>query len=328
MPAPLLAVAGASALKALFAKIAMGATVAAGAQYAYEAPKAASEANEANALKMLRNSSQKYDFLAGMSDRELKGYLDNYKSEDNGLGNLWGLFNDNYVYDTRSMLADLERLSKASADMPTAPDLDQLRTDAENAINAENAEILGMYDADKQRQADLYSQQLSDSNAAYNRNVEQILSNDYQKNAQLMGTIRSEMQRSQRNALESGASAGMRIAENINTTLSLQNRQSQQSLETSNNLAQMLLNQQQANAGLRSEYGNYLSQDTANRASLKHGTAERVNSYYNDSKASAYDDYNQKMSDFETNYRNTVGATNPFANAYLANLQKSQYSQK
>lgn len=268
------------------------------------------------------------DFLKNVSDRELEGYLDAYKSENNDIFNLWGLFGDKYGYDSESMLADLARLSDASANMPTAPNREQMYADAQKQIEDENAEILGMYDADKQRQTELYNNLMSQNNTAYNRNVGQIMSNDYQKNAQLMGTVRSELQRSQRNALESGASAGMRIAENINTTLSLQNRQSQQSLETSNNLAQMLLNQQQANAGLRSEYGNYLSQDADKRASLKSGTAERVENQFANRLNSAESIYDSQMRDYENAYDATVGATNPFANTYKSHLQKSQYSQK
>lgn len=275
------------------------------------------------ALETLKGANA--DFLKNASDRELEGYLDSYKSKDNNILNMWGLLGDKYSYDTESILADLARLSDASTNMPTAPDYEQLYADAQKQIADENAEILKMYDDDNDRQKELYSNLMSQNNAAYNRNVGQIMSNDYQKNAQLMGTVRSEMQRSQRNALESGASAGMRIAENINTTLSLQNRQSQQSLETSNNLAQMLLNQQQANAGLRSEYGNYLSQDADKRAALKSGTAERIENQYNNRVNSAESIYNSQMRDYENSYDATVGATNPFANTYKAHLQKSQY---
>lgn len=279
--------------------------------------------SEKRALENLKNSNA--DFLKGVSDRELKGYLDSYKTESNDVFNMWGLLGDKYTYDNDSVLADLRKLSEFSGTAPTAPDYADLYKEAQDSINAENAEILGMYDADLQRQTDAYNQQLRQNNEMYNRNVGQIMSNDYQKNAQLMGTIRSEMNRSQRNALESGASAGMRIAENINTTLSLQNKQSQQSLETSNNLAQMLLNQQQANAGLRSQYGNYLSQDTANRAALKSGTAERVENQYNNRVNTADSIYNQQMRNYEDSYTSSVGATNPFADSYRSHLQKSQY---
>ena len=277
------------------------------------------------ALEALRKSDS---HLNGLSDRELAGLLQPYVTVDNGIHNLWGLLGDDEDYDVDSALVDLERLSQFSEGMPVAPDLDAIRAESDAAIDAENADILAMYDADLQRRTDMYNQQMSDSNAAYNRNVEQILSNDYQKNAQLLGTMRSEMNRSQRNALEAGASAGIRIAGNINTMLSMQNKQSQQSLETSNNLAQMLLNQQQANAGLRSEYGNYLSQDTANRAALKSGTTERKNAAYDSARADALDKHDRELGDWENRYYAKVGSTNPFAESYRSNLYTSQYNTK
>jgi hypothetical protein len=266
--------------------------------------------------------------LAGMSDRELLGLLDAYKMDSDRGINRYTPFTKEYMYDVDSVRADLERLSQFSEGMPVAPDLDAIRAESDAAIDAENADILAMYNADLQRRTDMFNQQMSDSNDAYNRNVGQILSNDYQKNAQLLGTMRSEMNRSQRNALEAGASAGIRIAGNINTMLSMQNKQSQQSLETSNILAQMLLNQQQANAGLRSEYGNYLSQDTANRAALKSGTVERKNAAYDSARANAYDKYDRELGDWENRYYAKAGSTNPFAESYRSNLYKSQYNTK
>ena len=287
------------------------------------ATKAFNEMDSDEALEYLRRNQN-----LGLSDAELRAILDNnYRYVDNTWYNLGGLLGDREVYDVSSALADLARLSQFQGTQPTLPDYDQLHKKAEDAIAAENAEILAMYDADKARVTDLYNQQLADSNAAYNRNVDQILSNDYQKNAQLLGTMRSEMNRSQRNALESGASAGLRIAGNINTMLSMQNRQSQQSLETSNNLAQMLLNQQQANAGLRSEYSGYLSQDTANRAALKSGTAERKENMFNMYRDRADATYDRQMRDYEDKYSATVGTTNPFADANRARLYKeSQFN--
>lgn len=268
------------------------------------------------------------ELISNMSDPELLGMLDNYALNHNGFfGEDWE-FDEQGVDSTTHLLNDLERLSQFSEGMPTAPDLDDIRAASDAAINAENEAILEMYDADLKRRTDIYNQQMADSNDAYNRNVEQILSNDYQKNAQLLGTMRSEMNRSQRNALEAGASAGIRIAGNINTMLSMQNKQSQQSLETSNNLAQMLLNQQQANAGLRSEYGNYLSQDTANRAALKSGTVERKNAAYDSARADALDKYDRELGDWEDRYYAKAGSTNPFAESYRSKLYNSQYNTK
>jgi hypothetical protein len=69
-----------------------------------------------------------------------------------------------------------------------------------------------------------------------------------------MDTLSSEMARSRRSAIEAGASAGIRIAGNVNAILSAQNKMSQESLNTSNQLAQMLVNQRNAESGLRNQW--------------------------------------------------------------------------
>lgn len=173
---------------------------------------------------------------------------------------------ENYVTEldaaTKDLLAQLQRASELG-DMPEVSldaAMDRARSDVDAELNQQEQVL-----------ADLLQQQ----NLAYNDTAEQILSSDYQRNASLMGTYQSEMRRSQRNALEAGASAGARLANNINVTLSTQNQQAQQSLETSNNLAQMLLNQRQAASDIAQQ-----------RVGLRSGYTERVNSlgqqYYND----------------------------------------------
>lgn len=320
MPLPLIAL-------PLYAKILLGTAAAATAAGASQAQYTKNANKEAiyDAVGSFRDKTNS-KYVDSLSDAELRGLLDQYRYVDNDWTNLGGLLGDKEVIDVESALQDLARLEQFKDQAPVAPDLNLIYDEAQKQIDAENAEILKMYDDDNDRQKELYNNLMSQNNAAYNRNVGQIMSNDYQKNAQLMGTVRSEMQRSQRNALESGASAGMRIAENINTTLSLQNRQSQQSLETSNNLAQMLLNQQQANAGLRSEYGNYLSQDANRRASLKSGTAERVANQFGNRADIADRTYNQQLQNYDSAYASASGTFNPFADSYRVNLQKSQYS--
>lgn len=282
----------------------------------------------ADAVNAVRDSQYASAF-EGLSDEALEKLLDPYRKQDSNWTNLWGLLGDggDVVYNLDQLARDIDQLGELSDPMPIAPDHEALQKEAEDAIAAENADILAMYDADLARRTANYERDMADSNAAYNRNVGQILSNDYQKNAQLLGTLRSEMNRSQRNALEAGASAGVRIAGNINTALSLQNKMSQQSLETSNNLAQMLLNQQQANAGLRGEYNNYLSQDTARRADLKHGTAERVDAKYHSSADVADRAYNANLTNYENKFA-AVSGDNPLAKHWQSNLYKSQYNPK
>lgn len=258
-----------------------------------------------------------YEYLK--STGALDGVLDAYVTKTKDLTNLYGLTGSTHTYDTNNMLAQLKQLSDAdSLPIPDAPNFNTIYDEALKSLEDENAAIEDLYDDDLERQTSMYQNQLADSNRAYNQNVEQILSNDAQNSNRLLGTMRSELQRSQRNALEAGASAGMRIAGNINTALSVQNQQAQQSLDTSNNLAQMLLNQQQANAGLRNEYGNYLSQDTARRAGLKSGMAERAENMANTRFNTEQIKYNNAMENRERKYSATVGATNSYKDTYEA----------
>ena len=278
-----------------------------------------------DAIAQLRASNGS-NWLNTLTDRELEGILNNYRSKRVTIDNMFGLYGDHiYNYDVENALQDLAKLAEASSlSQPEAPDYQAIYNAALKEVEDENNAIAAVYDEDLKRQKALYEQQLTDSNNAYNQNVEQILSNDYQNNARLLGTVRSEMQRSQRNALESGASAGIRIAGNINTMLSMQNQQAQQSLATSNNLAQMLLTQQQANAGIRRDYGDYLSQDTSRRAALKSGKSSKVADIANTNFGVQNEIYNQKMNNYENSYSSTVGATNPFANSYQAYMYNNK----
>lgn len=271
---------------------------------------------------LLKQRGIKSDYIDQMTDSQLTSILDEYFKQDDML--FGGLGNKSYTFQTEDALKDLQALQFNN--YPSRPDYDQIYQDALNQINTENADIEAMYDDLLAQQNANFGQQMSDLNKSYNTATNQLLSNDYIKNRQLMDTATSELSRSRRNALEAGASAGLRLANNVNTMLSVQNKQAQTSLETSNNLAQMMLNQQQAARGIRGDYYNNLSQDVANRASLRRGSAERGANYANtqlglqdslyNSKRDAWDEtYNAKYSDnaFGDSYRNySVGKRNSY----------------
>lgn len=168
-------------------------------------------------------------------------------------------------------------------------------------------------DAEIAQQEKALAELLSQQTASYNAAAEQILSSDYQRNASLMGTYQSEMRRAQRNALEAGASAGARLANNINVTLSTQNQQAQQSLATSNNLAQMLLNQRQAASDIAQQ-----------RVGLRSGYTERVNAYGQQK----YADQQTKLGEWETSARDKItgGSASPYADYILAKRRNQQNS--
>lgn len=264
----------------------------------------------------------RYSWLNDMSDKEVGALLDQYfiDSDDNGLGQ--ALLGDYDVLDIDSVLQDLDQVNSYNFDnLPTLPDAQEAYQNALGTISAENAEIESLYDQLLDQQTTGYQQQLQDINKSYGDYRQQVLGNQYAQNAQMSGTAQSEMSRSRQRALESGASAGLRLANNVNTLLSMQNQQASQSLQTSNNLAQMLLNQQQAAAGVRGDYQNALASDTSRRAELRRGTAERANAYGNSMLRTNQSIYDQQMEQWENDFDTNLG-NNPFADAYRQQLRK------
>lgn len=215
-----------------------------------------------------------------------------------------GFEDEDYITNIDSAVEQLLRELENSSSLGVAPEvsLDSAMKSAKEEIDAEIAQ-------QEKALADLLSQQT----ASYNDAAEQMLSSDYQRNASLMGTYQSEMRRAQRNALEAGASAGARLANNINVTLSTQNQQAQQSLETSNNLAQMLLNQRQAASDIAQK-----------RVGLRSGYTERVNAYGQQK----YADQQARLGEWETRARDTIsgGLSSPYADAILAKRRNQQNS--
>lgn len=263
-------------------------------------------------------------YLNKLSDADLGAILDQaqFKTSDGSF-----LWNDYYTLDTDTInkyLSQLEYYDKILGEMPTAPNLGNIRDEAYAKINAENNELLAMLDDDLARQQNLYQSELNDINSMYGDLRRQTLENSYRNNAALMGTVGSEMSKARRNALESGASAGLRLAENINTLLSVQNKQSQQSLETSNQLAQQLLNQRQAAMGVRSAWGQAQSANTNSKIGIKQSTAERSENYANNRFNTENAVYNNDMEQWEDKY-NTVSQGNPFAESYRNYYRKNQY---
>ena len=268
----------------------------------------------------------------------LKQYIDSLSedtlyslAENNGLLNednwLWGKYNTSADWDEISNLfKQLAENSTPYPDEKTYEEIsDQVRKDVNNLYDA----LIKSVNDDEDSQTELLQDQLQENANAFNDYRQQILGNQYQQNAALLGTVNSEMSRSRRNALEAGASAGLRLAENINTTMALQNKQSQTSLETSNQLAQALLNQRQAAAGIRSDYSNMLSDTAAQRRQYN---IDRDNTYYNRLQ-SAWDVQSNKNTEMFNKYADSFDReNNPYADSYLkyvkSNKTQSQYNEQ
>lgn len=247
------------------------------------------------------------EIAGNMTDAEIKAFLESSYGEgtrvfDKGAKR----------YDMDAVLQDYEQWQKIQSQigqMPGIVNYDDIARQAEQAIKDEDAGLLQMFERDAQ-------EQMADNNQAYGQMQRQILSNDYQKNAQLMGTVGSQMSKARQSALEAGASAGARLAGNINTLLSVQNRQSQQSLDTSNNLAQMMLNQRQAAMGIKSNLSNQ-------RANVMGGQLNRISGYQSNRLGMEQNLYDARMQNWEDQFSAAAG-TNPFQDYYRRQQQQNR----
>lgn len=259
------------------------------------------------------SESDAYDYWNSLDYADRKALADKYyDTADAGIGNLWGLTGNLQGFNVESFLKDLEELngtegiSKPVYDKYV--DLDKIESEAKAAIEAENQELLASL-----------NQELANTSAAYNTQRNAILANQFQQNAQTIDAMSNDMSRARRSAIEAGASAGVRIAGNVNAILSAQNKMSQQSLETSNQLAQMLVNQRNAESGLRNQWRDV-------KTSTYDRTSQRANSEYNRANAR----YDQAMDRWQNSRDANVSATNALASSYEnyqdRNKAKSTYS--
>lgn len=291
-------------LIALLAALAIGGTTAAGIGFGNKEDRDKEQKLESSFKNTLIQNLRD----EGLYEGDIKDYIDSMSSRA-----LYDIAKDNGLLNSRKLPFSKEKYT--SADWSDIVDYFDVMEDVspgaypvlktyEQVAKDTKSDIDRLYD-------ELYDSlegQLADNQVMYDAQRSQILGNQYQQNIQLMDTYRSEMSKARRNALEAGASAGLRMAENINTTLATQNKQAQVSLETSNQLAQQLLNQRQAAAGLQSEYRQLKANkdyDYNDRLNANWQTQQQLN-------ASKEQEYASKF--------NTED--NPYANSYI----KYQYN--
>ena len=308
-------------LAAILAAIAATAAISEGATQATKSSRQQSKLDEAvNKFK-----TDYPDVASEMTDAQIEALVGQYQDTKG-----WSLFSDwghDYGVDYDELQEDLNDFNKIRSelgDMPAPIDYGAIQKEASNAIDAENQQVLNIYNENEQRSINNLKSLLQQNNQMYNDQVNNILSTNYQNNASLLNTMGSALDKTRQNALEAGASAGVRLAGNINTLLSVQNQQNQQSLETSNNLAQMLLNQRQAAMGIRNDYNNVLNNYANQRASLMSGTAERKANYANSMMNQQQNIYDQRLQNWNDNLT-AVGDGNPFVDYYKNQQYKNQY---
>lgn len=251
-----------------------------------------------------------------------KAYIEQYADPvDLGILGKWER------WDEDALLEDLKNTAMFDdyAALGDNPLLEDYYNSAKETVDAETAQRYADLDKLLAEQTDMYNDQLNTSRADYDAARTQLLSQQYQQGAQLMDTYRSEMDRSRRNALEAGASAGIRIADNINTLLSVQNKQAATSLETSNQLAQMMMNQRKSEYDLQSRYSDYKAQDTYNRHAIADAAFDKVGALADRNYGIAKDTYDTKKAELDNKYSGSALA-GKFATDYNKYLN-SKYSQ-
>lgn len=211
----------------------------------------------------------------------------------------------NQIDDLPEMLAEYNALEAPKYETYRMPLLKDYLEEAEQEIAQQNAEKYANLDELLALSKETYGSQLANISESYDYARDKLLAGQQLKNAQLMDSLQSGMERSRRNALEAGASAGIRIADNINTLLSVQNKQAYTSMETANQLAQMMINQRNAEAGVRSNYLNAVSTDKLERNRIIDSTTERTNALADQKYKPAYKEYEsnkQYQQDYNDNY--------------------------
>lgn len=287
-----------------------------------------------NYIDYFNNSQSADSYWNSLSDAEKRDYLNTYMTQGGEVKDyrtLWGLMpGKSYEMPLDAILKDLEVLNEwgLPPDLvaPVYSDYVQSSEDIYKGVDSELAKIYDVANARlDEEQAFMrqdYADQLNSNAAMYNRQASNLMSNQYLANAQTYDALQSDMRKSRQNALEAGASAGIRLAGNVNALLSAQNKQSQTALDTSNALADMLLQQRNAAAGIRSDYRNYMSDYNQRRTDLdRQRSSDRTNMYnqrFNEQNANyerARRDYDDTMSSWE-NRGSYISDTNNMKSGY------------
>lgn len=243
------------------------------------------------------------------------------------------------AYSRDRIIDDIAALDEIESFNLKNPVMSDYVDSSEDLYASIDNELAPIYDSAVQRLDDEmgvmrqdYLDQLKSSADMYNRQASGLLSNQYLANAQTYEALQSDMRKSRQNALEAGASAGIRLAGNINTLLTAQNKQSQTAMDTSNALAEMLLQQRNAAAGVRSDYRNYMSDANQRRTNLDVQRQTHRDNLYSDRHNAQLNDYDRAVADYtakETNYANqyaTIPAGNKFKDVAQARNRTYDYN--
>lgn len=267
-------------------------------------------------LDKIRNGINVDDFK-DFSANELEALLD-YYTDNSGF---W-FFNRDDI-DEDAFLRDYNDYLKWKEEvgpMPEDIDYDALYAAADSSIDREANLINQIYDDTLEDTKNIMNQALEENSAAFQDYRSQVLTNDAMNQQAIAGATRYELDRQQRNAISRGASAAQRLVTNINTSLGMQAQSAQHALDTSNVLAQQLLNYRTAQSNIRSGYANAVAERGSQRAALMNGMFERKQAARSRAGAEAKQRYNDAMEQWERKI-NSYGGSSPFVDFY----RNSQY---
>ena len=205
------------------------------------------------------------------------------------------------------LMEDIQKAHELYGDAPkalTSEELAKIQEDAYNEIDAENQKLLDLYNQSFNNSQTQLQDELLENSAMFGDYRNQILTNEAMRQQAIAGSTRFELDRQQRNAITRGASAAQRLVANINTQLGLQAQSAQQSLDTSNALAQNLLAHRQAQQNVRNSYLNLQNQHNRDIANTLSGQAERRYNYGQGRKQGAVDDYEYATKVWDENVSN------------------------
>jgi hypothetical protein len=204
----------------------------------------------------------------------------------------------------------MDSIQKAYEEYGDAPealsseDLSRIQEDAYREIDDENQRLLSLYDESFNNSQTQLQNELMQNAAMFGDYRNQVLTNEAMRQQAIAGATRFELDRQQRNAITRGASAAQRLVASINAQLGLQAQSAQQSLDTSNALAQNLLAHRQAQQNIRGSYLNLQNQHNRDVASVLSGQTERRYNYGQGRKQGAIDDYDYAYDIWNENVNN------------------------
>lgn len=245
-----------------------------------------------------RNNELKTDLRSKfpeLSEAQIDALVAQYGDVGSGLFDPghWGDQTDYTAID--NLMKELEAAYNDIGEQPNAPtdaELNKIMEDAYAEVDAENTRLLNLYKDSLLDTKGALQEEIANNNAMFADYRNQVLTNNAMQQQAIAGSTRYELDRQQRNAISRGASAAQRLVSNINTSLGLQAQSAQQALNTSNVLAQSLLNHRQAQQGARDAYLNSKNAYNSQLANTMAGQAERKLSYGRAKRQDAIDKYN------------------------------------